>query len=153
MNNIEEIKNARVAEIKKDLEKYGIKGTTEVVYNPSYEQLFKEETLPSLEGYEKGVLTELNAVDVMTGVYTGRSPKDKFIVLDENSKTPSGGQLKNTKTTTNPPPKKHGRPARLSQSTSSPAKNFMLSTVSAAQTKTPAWLSASSSKWHGRLTS
>ena len=46
MNNIEEIKNARVAEIKKDLEKYGIKGTTEVVYNPSYEQLFKEETLP-----------------------------------------------------------------------------------------------------------
>ena len=86
MNNIEEIKNARVAEIKKDLEKYGIKGTTEVVYNPSYEQLFKEETLPSLEGYEKGVLTELNAVDVMTGVYTGRSPKDKFIVLDENSK-------------------------------------------------------------------
>ncbi len=86
MNNIEEIKNARVAEIKKDLEKYGIKGTTEVVYNPSYEQLFKEETLPSLEGYEKGVLTELNAVDVMTGVYTGRSPKEKFIVLDENSK-------------------------------------------------------------------
>ena len=86
MNNIEETKNARVAEIKKDLEKYGIKGTTEVVYNPSYEQLFKEETLPSLEGYEKGVLTELNAVDVMTGVYTGRSPKDKFIVLDENSK-------------------------------------------------------------------
>ena len=86
MNNIEEIKNARIAEIKKDLVKYGIKGTTEVVYNPSYEQLFKEETLPSLEGYEKGVLTELNAVDVMTGVYTGRSPKDKFIVLDENSK-------------------------------------------------------------------
>jgi len=86
MSNIEEIKNARVAEIKKDLEKYGIKGTTEVVYNPSYELLYKEETLPSLEGYEKGVLTELDAVDVMTGVYTGRSPKDKFIVLDENSK-------------------------------------------------------------------
>ncbi len=86
MNNIEEIKNARVAEIKKDLVKYGITGTTEVVYNPSYDLLFKEETLPSLEGYEKGALTELNAVDVMTGVYTGRSPKDKFIVLDENSK-------------------------------------------------------------------
>ncbi len=86
MSNIEEIKNARVAEIKKDLVKYGINGTTEVVYNPSYELLYNEETLPSLEGYEKGVLTELNAVNVMTGVYTGRSPKDKFIVLDENSK-------------------------------------------------------------------
>ena len=86
MNNIEEIKNARIAEIKKDLVKYGIKGTTEVVYNPSYEQLFKEETLPSIKKKKKGVLTELNAVDVMTGVYTGRSPKDKFIVLDENSK-------------------------------------------------------------------
>ena len=86
MSNIEEIIKARTPEIKKDLEKYGIEGTTEVVYNPSYEELFKEETLPSLEGYEKGVLTELNAVDVMTGVYTGRSPKDKFIVLDENSK-------------------------------------------------------------------
>ena len=77
---------SNIEEIKKDLKKYGIEGTTEVVYNPSYEELFKEETLPSLEGYEKGVLTELNAVDVMTGVYTGRSPKDKFIVLDENSK-------------------------------------------------------------------
>ncbi len=82
MSNIEEIKKNRVAEIKADLAKYGIEGTTEVVYNPSYEELFKEETLPGLEGYEKGVVTELGAVDVMTGVYTGRSPKDKFIVLD-----------------------------------------------------------------------
>ncbi|MDE5567523.1 MAG: phosphoenolpyruvate carboxykinase (ATP) [Muribaculaceae bacterium] len=86
MSNIEEIKKARIAGIKEDLVKYGIKGTTEVVYNPSYEELYKEETLPSLEGFEKGVNTELNAVNVMTGVYTGRSPKDKFIVLDENSK-------------------------------------------------------------------
>ena len=86
MSNIEEIKKARIAGIKEDLVKYGIKNTTEVVYNPSYEELYKEETLPSLEGFEKGVNTELNAVNVMTGVYTGRSPKDKFIVLDENSK-------------------------------------------------------------------
>ena len=86
MSNIEEIKKARIAEIKTDLEKYGIKGTTDVVYNPSYEELFEQETMPSLEGYERGVVTELGAVDVMTGVYTGRSPKDKFIVLDENSK-------------------------------------------------------------------
>ena len=86
MSTIEEIKKARVADIKKNLESYGIDGTTEIVYNPTYEQLFAEETLPLLEGYEKGVATELDAVNVMTGVYTGRSPKDKFIVLDENSK-------------------------------------------------------------------
>ncbi|MDE6197944.1 MAG: phosphoenolpyruvate carboxykinase (ATP), partial [Muribaculaceae bacterium] len=86
MSNIEEIKKARVAEIKADLAKYGIEGTTEVVYNPSYEELFEQETLPTLEGYERGVVTELGAVNVMTGVYTGRSPKDKFIVLDEKSK-------------------------------------------------------------------
>ena len=77
---------SKIDEIKKALESYGIKGTTEVVYNPSYEELFKDETAPSLEGFEKGVVTELGAVNVMTGVYTGRSPKDKFIVLDENSK-------------------------------------------------------------------
>ena len=69
-----------------DLSKYGITGTTEVVYNPSYEMLFEEETKPELEGYEKGQESELGAVNVMTGVYTGRSPKDKFIVMDENSK-------------------------------------------------------------------
>ena len=69
-----------------DLTKYGITGTKELVYNPSYEQLFTEETDKSLEGYEKGVETELGAVNVMTGIYTGRSPKDKFIVMDENSK-------------------------------------------------------------------
>ncbi len=86
MSKIEEIKKARIEGIRKDLEKYGIDGTTEVVYNPTYDELYKEETLPSLEGYERGVVTELGAVDVMTGVYTGRSPKDKFIVLDENSK-------------------------------------------------------------------
>ena len=63
-----------------DLSKYGISGTTEVVYNPSYEELFKEEMKPELEGYEKGQETELGAVNVMTGIYTGRSPKDKFIV-------------------------------------------------------------------------
>ena len=68
------------------LEKYGITGTTEVAYNPSYEQLFEEETKEGLEGFEVGKNTELDAVNVMTGIYTGRSPKDKFIVMDENSK-------------------------------------------------------------------
>ena len=69
-----------------DLSKYGINGVTEIVHNPSYEELFVAETDPTLEGFEKGQVTELGAVNVMTGVYTGRSPKDKFIVMDENSK-------------------------------------------------------------------
>ena len=69
-----------------DLKKYGISGTTEIVYNPSYETLFEEETKPGLEGYEKGQVSELGAVNVMTGIYTGRSPKDKFIVMDDTSK-------------------------------------------------------------------
>jgi len=69
-----------------DLTKYGITGTTEIVYNPSFETLFEEETKPGLEGYEVGTMTELDAINVMTGIYTGRSPKDKYIVMDENSK-------------------------------------------------------------------
>ncbi|MCR5592992.1 MAG: phosphoenolpyruvate carboxykinase (ATP) [Saccharofermentans sp.] len=69
-----------------DLTKYGIKDVKEIVYNPSYEKLFEEEMDPSLEGFDKGQLTELGAVNVMTGIYTGRSPKDKFIVMDDKSK-------------------------------------------------------------------
>ena len=69
-----------------DLSKYGITGTTEIIHNPSFEELFNEETKNGLEGYEKGQVSELGAVNVMTGIYTGRSPKDKFIVMDENSK-------------------------------------------------------------------
>ncbi|MCQ2794853.1 MAG: phosphoenolpyruvate carboxykinase (ATP), partial [Bacilli bacterium] len=69
-----------------DLSKYGIKNVKEIIHNPSYDLLFKEETKPELTGYDKGVVTELDAVNVMTGIYTGRSPKDKFIVMDENSK-------------------------------------------------------------------
>ena len=65
-----------------DLSKYGITGTKEIVYNPSYDLLFEEETNPALEGYEKGQVSELGAVNVMTGIYTGRSPKDKYIVLN-----------------------------------------------------------------------
>ncbi len=69
-----------------NLEKYGITGTSEIVYNPSYEVLFEEETKAGLEGFEVGQESELGAVNVMTGVYTGRSPKDKYIVMDANSK-------------------------------------------------------------------
>ena len=69
-----------------DLSKYGITDVKEILHNPSYEVLFEEETKEGLTGYDKGQVTELGAVNVMTGVYTGRSPKDKFIVMDETSK-------------------------------------------------------------------
>ncbi len=72
--------------VPKDLEKYGIIDVKEVVHNPSYNFLYEEELKAGLEGYEKGMLTELGAVNVMTGVFTGRSPKDKFIVKDNTSK-------------------------------------------------------------------
>ena len=69
-----------------DLTKYGITGTVEILHNPSYDVLFAEETKSSLEGYEKGQVTELGAVNVMTGIYTVLSHKDKFFVMNEASK-------------------------------------------------------------------
>ncbi len=72
--------------IRKDLEALGITGVKDIHYNPSYEDLFKFEMDPALTGYDKGQLTELDAVNVMTGIYTGRSPKDKYIVMDAQSK-------------------------------------------------------------------
>ena len=69
-----------------DLSKYGITGVTEISYNPSYEELYNDEVNPALTGFEKGQETEMGAVNVMTGIYTGRSPKDKFFVMDETSK-------------------------------------------------------------------
>ena len=69
-----------------DLSKYGISGVTEILYNPTYEVLYNEETKPGLEGFDKGQVTELGAINVMTGIYTGRSPKDKYIVMDAKSK-------------------------------------------------------------------
>ena len=69
-----------------DLTKYGITGATEIIHNPSFEFLYEEEMKSDLTGYDKGVLTELDTVNVMTGEFTGRSPKDKYIVMDENSK-------------------------------------------------------------------
>lgn len=71
---------------KNELNKYGITGVTEVLYNPTYEVLYNEETRPELEGFDRGQVTELGAINVMTGVYTGRSPKDKYIVMDAKSK-------------------------------------------------------------------
>ena len=72
--------------IKQALASYGITDVEEVIYNPSYEELYKDEMNPSLTGFEKGIETELGAVNVMTGIYTGRSPKDKYFVMDEVSR-------------------------------------------------------------------
>ena len=83
-----------------DLSKYGIKGVTEILYNPTYEVLYNEETKPGLEGYDKGQVTELGAINVMTGVYTGRSPKDKYIVMDKNSKDTVWWNTRTIRTTT-----------------------------------------------------
>jgi phosphoenolpyruvate carboxykinase (ATP) len=65
-----------------DLEQYGITEVEQVYYNLSYEELFKHEMDPSLFGFECGKLSNLGAVNVDTGIFTGRSPKDKYIVLD-----------------------------------------------------------------------
>jgi phosphoenolpyruvate carboxykinase (ATP) len=79
--------NSVPAEIVKsiDLSRYGITDVKEFIYNPSYELLFEHEMDPALEGFERGVLTKSGAVSVDTGVFTGRSPKDKYIVRDEVS--------------------------------------------------------------------
>ena len=76
-----------------NLGKYGIEGVTEVLYNPTYEVLYNEETKPGLEGYDKGQVTELGAINVMTGIFTSRSPKDKYIVYDETSKEGAPGEV------------------------------------------------------------
>ena len=78
---------------KMNLAKYGIKGVKEVLYNPTYEVLYNEETKPGLEGFDKGQVTELGAINVMTGIYTGRSPKDKYIVYDRTSKEGAPGEV------------------------------------------------------------
>lgn len=78
--------NNKLKQIQADLESYAIAGVNEIYYNPSYEELFKHETDPTLEGFEKGVLTDTGAINVDTGKFTGRSPKDKFIVYDDTSK-------------------------------------------------------------------
>ncbi len=75
-----------IEKIRADLKSYGIENVDTIYYNPSYDELYKDELNPELEGYEKGQLTELGAVNVMTGKFTGRSPKDKYIVLDDETK-------------------------------------------------------------------
>ena len=106
-----------------DLTKYGITGTTEIVYNPSYETLFEEETKPELEGFEKGQVSELGAVNVMTGIYTGRSPKDKYIVM-RTLRTLYGGHPMSTRTITIRQLRKHGMQLKILPRRSFPTRNF-----------------------------
>ena len=92
-----------------DLSKYGITGVTEIVHNPSYEMLFEEETKAGLEGYEVGKETELGTVNVMTGIYTGRSPKDNISLWTRIQKTLYGGIHRNIQTITILCQRKHGQ--------------------------------------------
>ncbi|CQB00562.1 phosphoenolpyruvate carboxykinase [Salmonella enterica subsp. enterica serovar Typhimurium str. DT104] len=77
-----------------DLKAYGINDVQDIVYNPSYDTLYQEELNPGLEGYERGVLTNLGAVAVDTGIFTGRSPKDKYIVRDDTTRGTLWGPIR-----------------------------------------------------------
>ena len=92
-----------------DLAKYGITDVKEVVHNPSYEQLHKDETAEGLVGYEKGVVTELGAINVMTASTPAALPKISFSLLTMSAKTPSGGPARNIRTTTSRSQKSLGR--------------------------------------------
>ena len=127
-----------------DLKKYGITGVTEIVYNPSYDELFREETKKGLRGFEKGQLTETGAVNVMTGVYTGRSPKDKFFVMDETTKDTIWWTSDEYKNDNKPVTKAASLPR------SCRARNSMSWTLSAAPTRIRASRSVSSWRSHGR---
>ena len=126
-----------------DLTKYGITGTTEIVYNPSYELLFEEETKDGLTGYEVGQVTELDTVNVMTGIFTGRSPKDKYIVMDANSKDTVWWTSDEYKNDNHP----------MTEETWAVVKDIAQSMHSAVQTRIQEWLSVSSLRLLGRLTS
>ena len=126
------------------LEKYGITGTTEVLYNPSYEVLFEEETKDGLTGFDKGQVTELGAVNVMTGIYTGRSPKDKFIVMDETSKDTVWWTSDEYKNDNKPASQEAWAAVKEIARMSFQTRNSMLSMVSAVPTRTHVWLFVSS---------
>jgi len=87
----------------RDLLKYGIQDVTEIIYNPSYNTLFAEETKPGLIGYEKGIITRSGAIAIDTGVFTGRSPKDKYVVLDEKTKNTVWWKSEKAKVSDNKP--------------------------------------------------
>ncbi len=100
-----------------DLKAYGINDVRDIVHNPSYDTLYQEELDPTLEGYERGVLTNLGAIAVDTGIFTGRSPKDKYIVRDDTTRdTVWWSDKGNGKTTTNRSLRKPAAPERSGHS-------------------------------------
>jgi phosphoenolpyruvate carboxykinase (ATP) len=86
-----------------DLKSYGIENVTEIIYNPSFNTLFAEETKPGLTGYEKGIITRSGAVSVDTGIFTGRSPNDKYVVLDDTTEDTVWWKSEKTKISDNKP--------------------------------------------------
>ena len=133
-----------------DLSKYGITGTTEIVHNPSYETLYEEETKAGLEGYEVGQESELGAVNVMTGIYTGRSPKDKYIVVDENSKDTVWWTTDEYKNDNHPMTEDTWAVVKDIAKKELCNKKLFVVDASVEQTKILVWLSVLSLKLHGR---
>ena len=133
---------------KLDLTQYGITGSKVIAHNPSYEFLFEEETKAGLTGFDKGQNTELNAVNVMTGIYTGRSPKDKYIVKDAQSQDKVWWTSEEYKNDNHPMSEERTSPSR-----SSATRICMLLTLSAVLTRLPVCAFASSWRLLGRLTS
>ena len=160
---------------KLDLTQYGITGSTVIAHNPSYEYLFEEETKAGLTGFDKGQNTELNAVNVMTGIYTGRSPKDKYIVKDAQSQDKVWWTSEEYKNDNHPMSEEvwakikgiaikelcnkdlyvvdafcgANEATRLRSAT----RTCMLLTLSAVPTRLPVCVFVSSWRWLGRLTS
>ena len=129
---------------KLDLTQYGITGSTVIAHNPSYETLFAEETKAGLTGFDKGQNTELNAVNVMTGIYTGRSPKDKYIVKDAQSQDKVWWTSEEYKNDNHPMSEDVWARLRKSLLRSSAIRICMLLTLSVALTRVLVWLFASS---------
>lgn len=134
-----------------DLKAYGIHDVQEVVYNPDYDTLYQEELNPALEGYERGVLTNLGAIAVDTGIFTGRSPKDKYIVRDDTTRDTlwwaDKGKGKNDNKPLSPETWQHLKGLVTHQLSGSVCSSSMLS---AALTPTPVSPFGLSLKWPGR---
>ena len=129
---------------KLDLTQYGITGSTVIAHNPSYETLFAEETKAGLTGFDKGQNTELNAVNVMTGIYTGRSPKDKYIVKDAQSQDKVWWTSEEYKNDNHPMSEDVWAKVKEIAVRSSAIRICMLLTLSVALTRVLVWLFASS---------
>ncbi|XMR38167.1 phosphoenolpyruvate carboxykinase (ATP) [Escherichia coli] len=134
-----------------ELEAYGISDVHDIVYNPSYDLLYQEELDPSLTGYERGVVTELGAVNVNTGIFTGRSPKDDHIVKDATTQNTVWSSAR-VKTITKPLAGRVSHLKALVTKQLSGKRLFVVDGFCGANPDT-VWPCASSPRWPGRLTS